>query len=718
MKNFPCSFISLLLIVLFSNFLHAQDETIRQIVEKNYPENSLYIGATSSFKKIGTKESRILAREFSYTTPANDFKQSAVHPTPNTWRWEQADAWIKFAKKHEQDIRIHGPISPQCSRWTKNDERTARELEENLKEYMSALCKRYNDDEEVVWMDVVNETVSRDGSWKGALPGDRNWEMPWEKIGYTYDIDPKYKHLDGKVPLYIIQAFETATKYATNKKLIINQHGSMSPLIWNKIKDLVMFLREAGYRVDGIGWQAHISYGRDVEWESPEVSLQALKDLIYWAHSSDLEFHVTESNIHVPVNNPGTSEQHVKTYTDILNAVLEMRGGGVVGFNLWNIKDVPHFKNKKKNVIAPWDSNLEPKEIYFEIRNLLENPPKTNQSRVISYNSPFIKYSGRIDSVKKDNAGLFWSGTSVKLNFEGNSVSALMQDKKQQNYYNVILDEDSAFVFRPDTTLKYYELVKGLDDGPHSIEIFKRTEFSRGRTAFYGFKINGNVKLLPKDATRTRKIEFFGNSITAGYGNEDFEGKDRPDSTFTNNYQSYAAITARHFDAEYSCIAKGGIGITISWFDYTMPDIYDRTNPFNPNSKWDFTAYTPGIVVVNLFQNDSWLVKKPNRKEFKENFGSSPPSEEFLIDAYESFIRKLRNKYPNAHIICALGSMDATRDGSPWPGYITQAVAGMDDKKIHTHFFPFKNTKGHPLVHEHEVMANSLIKFIDENINW
>ena len=363
------------LLIIFKGITLKANEPIRKIVERINPDNSIYIGATSMYDKIGTKESKLLAREFSYTTPANDFKQAYVHPDTDTWRWERSDAWIEFAKKHNQVIRIHCPISPQCSRWAKNDSRTIPELEQNMTEYMTALCRRYNNEEVVLWMDVINETVSRDGSWKTATPGDDSWELPWEAIGYVKVDKVKYPHLDGQVPIYIIKAFEIATKEASNKKLVINQHGSMSPLIWNKIKDLMSYLRDQDYRVDGIGWQAHISYGRDVEWESPEVSIQALKELIAWSHNNELEFHVTECNIHVPVKDPGTEQQHIATYMNIFNAVLEMRYSGVVTFNLWNIKDVPHYRNKSKLVIAPWDSKLKPKAIYFEMQKALLNPP-------------------------------------------------------------------------------------------------------------------------------------------------------------------------------------------------------------------------------------------------------------------------------------------------------------------------------------------------------
>lgn len=193
---------------------------------------------------------------------------------------------------------------------------------------------------------------------------------------------------------------------------------------------------------------------------------------------------------------------------------------------------------------------------------------------------------------------------------------------------------------------------------------------------------------------------------------------DRPDSTFTNNYKSYAAITARHFDAEYSCIAKGGIGIMLSWFNFTMPQLYDRSAPNDESTLWNFKQYKPQVVVINLFQNDSWLVNKPERKEFKKRFGTRPPDERYIINAYKGFVSSIRSKYSRASIICALGSMDAIKEGAPWPRYVQTAVDELNDEKLFSLVFAYKNTPGHPKVHEHEVMAKQLIAFIEENIRW
>ena len=91
------------------------------------------------------------------------------------WNWELADNWVKHCAENGQVIRMHGPISPQVSRWALEDERTAEELEQTLVEFMTKLCRRYDKYEHIRWMDVVNETVDRKGEWFGPKPGVDKW---------------------------------------------------------------------------------------------------------------------------------------------------------------------------------------------------------------------------------------------------------------------------------------------------------------------------------------------------------------------------------------------------------------------------------------------------------------------------------------------------------------------------------------------------------------
>jgi lysophospholipase L1-like esterase len=339
------------------------------------------------------------------------------------------------------------------------------------------------------------------------------------------------------------------------------------------------------------------------------------------------------------------------------------------------------------------------------------------QLTIVKNNDPHLHYMGRI--VQNDTVSeLSWSGSSVKINFTGTGISAVLKDERGDDTYNVIIDNKVISVLRPDAIKKEYKLANNLSNGKHTLELFKRSEWAMGKTWFYSFILNQGGKVLPTDAKRKRKMEFFGDSISCGYADEDSTGQDRGTSPYENGYLSYATLTAKHFDAEFNNTSKSGIGIMVSWFPFTMPDMYDRLDATDPNSKWDFTKYTPDVVVVNLFQNDSWLVNLPDNEQFKAKFGTTAPSPQFIVSAYADFIKTIRSKYPKAQIICILGSMDATKPGAPWPGYIEKAVASLNDKNVYTHFIPYKNTNGHPSVKEQQAMADDLIAFMDKTIAW
>jgi lysophospholipase L1-like esterase len=343
---------------------------------------------------------------------------------------------------------------------------------------------------------------------------------------------------------------------------------------------------------------------------------------------------------------------------------------------------------------------------------------KQSTELIIPFSNSEIEYSGRIDFSKEEAADIYWSGSSVKINFEGTSIQALLKDESGDNYYNVIIDNDSIFILRPTTKKQYHELASNLTKGKHTVEIYKRTEWDRGKTSFYGFKLGANSKTLSKSDSKKRKIEFYGDSITAGFAIEDFSGNDSPDSTFTNNYLSYSSLTARYFDAKHHCICKSGIGITVSWDPLIMPEIYDRLIPTDKTSIWDFSLFTPDIVVVNLLQNDSWLVNVPDNEEFKKRFGENKPTNDYIIKAYERFITNLRKQYPKANIICTLGSMDAAKKGSEWINFIKSATTNLNDNKIYTHIMPYIKSSTHPSIGDQQIMAKSLSQFIDRNIVW
>lgn len=310
---------------------------------------------------------------------------------------------------------------------------------------------------------------------------------------------------------------------------------------------------------------------------------------------------------------------------------------------------------------------------------------------------------------------VYWPGSGLMATFNGSSIKAVLQDERGHNYFNVLIDDSLVNVIRIDTSKKTYVLASGLRQGEHTVQLLKRADWFRGKTKFWGFETDGAFKRNRQ--LQKRAIEFYGNSVTVGAAVEDDRG-DNGDSIFTNNYNSYAAITARHFNARYSCIASSGIGLMVSWGSLIMPDIYNRLNPGDSTSQWDFTAFQPDIVVINLLQNDQSLVNLPDHAQFKRRFGDAAPGKSSIILAYKNFVERIRDHYPGAYIICTLGSMDVVKEGSVWPDYIQAAVAALNDQKVLTYFFACKNTPGHPKVAEQQQMADSLIAFIKKHIQW
>ena len=339
--------------------LVSDDKSIRDILsEKNY--NNFYFGATIAASQLGTDTEKILLDNFNMTVPENAAKQARVRPDPNTWNWKQIDAIIDMAKKNNLLVRLHGPISPQASHWAKNDNRKPEELDKIMTEFLTAQCKRFNGHPNIQWMDVVNETVTRSGDWFGPKIGVTKWENPWTIIGS--DIDKN------KTPLYISKSFQIAGKYAPDIDLVYNQHGGMEEVMWEKVKETITYLRGKGLRVDGIGWQAHLSNN----FNYGEGEIKYLSDLIDWSHKNNLDFHVTEIDYKIYGQITDQKRQlQAKTYSDILKVLMSKRDNGLVTFNTWGVVDRVGTHTDKSRFIFDLAGN--PKPAYYALKKVLEN---------------------------------------------------------------------------------------------------------------------------------------------------------------------------------------------------------------------------------------------------------------------------------------------------------------------------------------------------------
>jgi hypothetical protein len=338
-------------------------------------------------------------------------------------------------------------------------------------------------------------------------------------------------------------------------------------------------------------------------------------------------------------------------------------------------------------------------------------------AQLIAADDPGYLYTGRIDFSDKKAPRVSWPGTSIKANFTGGSLAIKLDDEFGKNYFNIFIDGETAhpYVLEAKKGEHTYIISKALKSGNHSLEIYKRTEGEEGATAFKGLVLDDHAKLLPPPKRPQRRIEIFGDSITSGAGNEAADNGADHLLSEKNSYWAYGAITARNLNAELHTTSQSGIGIMISWFSFIMPQFYDQLSAVGDNdSKWDFSQWTPDVVIINLFQNDAWLIDREKRLQ-------PVPTDAQRVQAYIDFVRSIRAKYPDAQIICALGSMDATAT-SQWPGYIETAVTRMkkenNDQKLDTLFFDYTGYDAHPRIAQHKANAEKLTAFVKQKMSW
>ena len=214
-------------------------------------------------------------------------------------------------------------------------------------------------------MDVVNETIGSNGDWTDRKNGTNLWENPWTQIG---------ENSDG-IPLYIIRAFEIANEYAPNVSLVFNQHAGMQPQMWDKVKETILYLKNKGLRIDGLGWQGHL---RDnVVLALNQEKLNYLSSLIDWAHQNDLDFHVTEIDYRLVGTSPTSTQlnRQAHGYANIVKTLISKINNGFVTFNTWGVYDKNEISDHEFKYI--YDSNLNPKKAVDELKKALKDKSTT-----------------------------------------------------------------------------------------------------------------------------------------------------------------------------------------------------------------------------------------------------------------------------------------------------------------------------------------------------
>lgn len=346
--------------------------------------------------------------------------------------------------------------------------------------------------------------------------------------------------------------------------------------------------------------------------------------------------------------------------------------------------------------------------------------------------SPLVVYEGRVDREAEGGPMLGFVGASVHVRFFGRGLTLLLKDfgrgtPQTTNYYDVSVDGGTPRLLAVSPEVDRYDLVDGLPEGEHQVELFKRVEAApggvpgAGKAQLLGFLLRGERLLTP--TLPERRLEFLGDSITCGYGNElatDDPELEHYTSRRSNGHKAYGAVTAALLSARYSAVAYSGRGISRNYAGEPgtlLPELYSLSVPDEPGaSPWEPSRSVPDAVVVNVGTND---------------FSTPGVDRAAFVRRYDELLSRLRGYYPRALLVAALGPMlnDAYPPGeAAWTnaradvGAAVEARARAGDHHVRVVWFepqaaPFGEDY-HPTAATHAKMAEQLAPLLKSWLGW
>lgn len=294
------------------------------------------------------------------------------------------------------------------------------------------------------------------------------------------------------------------------------------------------------------------------------------------------------------------------------------------------------------------------------------------------------------------------------------------RDKYQETYFDVVVDgvrSASPIVTGAGGNLSVvqYPVAAGLDPArEHELRVFKSTEAMWNQlypaanfVVFHGFNMTGPAPAtVPNAPLPARKIEFIGDSITAGYCNQ-CSGSGPAQERF---YDSWANQICSTLGAQCHTSAWSGYGLVRNCCGgvTTMPMIYRRTLATVAEEDWGFSAsgWTPDALVVNLGTNDHI-----NGAGINASFA----------EMYRELVANVTRDYkPAPHLFLACGPMSTA-----YCGDVFTTIASASSKGLSATFLDqrgiFNGTNsccGHPSVSADVVMAERGSATIKQAMGW
>lgn len=330
-----------------------------------------------------------------------------------------------------------------------------------------------------------------------------------------------------------------------------------------------------------------------------------------------------------------------------------------------------------------------------------------------------IQLHGRWRTESATAPEAIWAGNQIVARVTGTtSIAVRLQDTWNTNgqFYAFLNDNYSSPVLftlanadgTKNNSLQTKTLFTGLSSSStYTVRVVRLGSYYKSGTAFQGFVLDTGGSLVAPPARKTRRIEFWGDSIT--------EGTYQDSGPAENPWIAFGPKTARALNADYVLVARSGLGLFQGYqLPSTLKTQHLATISGDKTPQWNFLHQRadtqPHLLVINIGQNDFWTAKAT--------------SSTTLVGHYRQMVELARAAYPNSHILFAIGGMDlggTSSDAVRWRTAITDAVnqykSATGDTKVSRFDFGEVQVGAHPQDAATTTMANALSAHINNTLS-